>query len=177
MTYKILRFMLFMNCNMIDGIDGINYDQPACGGFTIRVNSGIVFEQFIEIVGSSVCMDIRISDIEIIYRHPNLTPSGLIRFMSFPIPNEQAMKTMFSIAMPIPNMVHLYVNVSRVGLDINLNSKPFGQLEDRTQVIIPDFELVASSVYDDEEMVANNEYMDFRTKIDDEFEEFDFDGR
>ncbi|KAA0066696.1 uncharacterized protein E5676_scaffold384G00230 [Cucumis melo var. makuwa] len=79
--------------------------------------------------------------------------------------------------MPIPNMVHLYVNVSRVGLDINLNSEPFCQLEDRTQVIIPDSELVASSVYDDEEMVANNEYMDFQTEIDDEFEEFDFDGR
>ncbi|KAA0060115.1 uncharacterized protein E5676_scaffold654G00440 [Cucumis melo var. makuwa] len=78
--------------------------------------------------------------------------------------------------MPISNMVHLYVNVSRVGLDINLNSEPFGQLEDRTQVIVPNFELVASSVYDDEEMVANNEYMDFRTERDDEFEEFDFDG-
>ncbi|KAA0034939.1 uncharacterized protein E5676_scaffold1199G00020 [Cucumis melo var. makuwa] len=73
-------------------------------------------------------------------------------------------------------MVHLYANVSRVGLDINLNSEPFGQLEDRTQVIVLDSELVASSVYDDEEMVVNNEYVDFRTKTDDEFEEFDFDG-
>uniref|UniRef100_A0A9I9E759 Uncharacterized protein n=1 Tax=Cucumis melo TaxID=3656 RepID=A0A9I9E759_CUCME len=136
----------------------------ACGGFTISVNSGIVFEQFIEIVGSSVGIDIRISDIEIIYGHQNLTPSRLIRFMPFPIPNGQAMKTMFSIVMPIPNMVHLYVNVSRVGLDINLNSEPFGQLEDRTQVIVSDSELVASSVHDDEEMVANNEYMDFKQK-------------
>uniref|UniRef100_A0A9I9EAK7 Uncharacterized protein n=1 Tax=Cucumis melo TaxID=3656 RepID=A0A9I9EAK7_CUCME len=95
MTDKILGFMFFMNGNMIDDIDGIDYDQPACGGFTISVNNGIVFEQFIEIVGSSVGIDIRISDIEIIYRHPNLTPSGLIRFMSFPIPNDQAKKTMF----------------------------------------------------------------------------------
>ena len=47
MADKILGFMLFMNGNMIDGIDGIDYDQPACGGFTISVNSGIVFEQFI----------------------------------------------------------------------------------------------------------------------------------
>ena len=127
-----MGFMLFVNGNMIDGSDGIDYDQPACGGFTISVNSGIVFEQFIEIVGSSVGIDIRISDIEIIYGHQNLTPSRLIRFMPFPIPNGQAMKTMFSIVMPIPNMVHLYVNVSRVGLDINLNSEPFSQLEDRT---------------------------------------------
>ncbi|KAA0064191.1 uncharacterized protein E6C27_scaffold548G001300 [Cucumis melo var. makuwa] len=79
--------------------------------------------------------------------------------------------------MPISNMVHLYVNVSIEGLNRNLNSEPFSQLEDRTQVIVPDFELVALSVYDDEEMVANNEYMDFRTETDDEFEEFDFDGR
>ncbi|KAA0040603.1 uncharacterized protein E5676_scaffold98G001070 [Cucumis melo var. makuwa] len=78
--------------------------------------------------------------------------------------------------MLIPNMVHLYVNVSRVGLDINLNSEPFGQLENRTQVIVPDSEIVVSSVYDDEEIVTNNEYMDFRTETDDEFEEFDFDG-
>ncbi|KAA0062731.1 uncharacterized protein E5676_scaffold523G00110 [Cucumis melo var. makuwa] len=78
--------------------------------------------------------------------------------------------------MSIPNMVHLYVNVSRVGLDINLNSEPFGQLEDRAQVIVPDTELVASLVYNDEEMVANNEYMDFRTETNDDFEEFDFDG-
>ncbi|KAA0051918.1 uncharacterized protein E5676_scaffold769G00520 [Cucumis melo var. makuwa] len=79
--------------------------------------------------------------------------------------------------MPIPNMVHLYVNVSRVGLAINLNSVPFDQLEDRTQVIVPDSELVASPLYDNEEMVANNEYRDFRTETNDEFEEFDFDGR
>uniref|UniRef100_A0A9I9EM88 Uncharacterized protein n=1 Tax=Cucumis melo TaxID=3656 RepID=A0A9I9EM88_CUCME len=130
---------------MIDGIDGINYDQPTCGGFTISVNSGIVFEQFIEIVGSLVGIDIRISHIEMIYRHPNLTPSRLIRFTSFSIPNEQAMKTMFSIAMPITNMVHLYVNVSRMGLAINLNSKPFDQFKDRTQVIIFESELVALS--------------------------------
>ena len=127
---KILGFRLFINDNMIDGLDRVDYDQPACGGFTISVNSGIIFEQFIEIVGSSIGIDIHINHLEIIYRHSNLTPSGLIRFVSFPIPNERAMKTIFSIAMSIPNMVHLYVNVSRVSLAINLNVEPFGQFKD-----------------------------------------------
>lgn len=46
------------------------------------------------------------------------------KFMSFSKPNEQTMKSMFSIAMPIPNMVHLYVNVNRMGLAINQNYEP-----------------------------------------------------
>lgn len=94
--------------------------------------------------------------------------------MSFSLPNEPAMKTVFSMAMSIPNMMHLYVNVSRMGLAINLNSKSFGQFEDQTQVIDSDSEPAALTVYDDEEMMANNEYRNFRTKTDDEF---DFDDR
>ena len=35
----------------------------------------------------------------------------------------------------------------------------------------------AQPVCDEEEMVANNEYRDFITETDDEFEEIDFDGR
>lgn len=43
--------MLFMKDNIIDGVDEVDYDQLACGGFTISVNNEIVFEQFTEIVG------------------------------------------------------------------------------------------------------------------------------
>ena len=57
-------------------------------------------------------------------------------------------------------MVHLYVNVSRVSLAINLNVEPFGQFKDWTHVIDPNFEPVALLVYDNEEMVAINEYKD-----------------
>ena len=59
--------------------------------------------------------------------------------MSFSIPNEQAMNLMFSIAMPLPNLVHLYVNMSRV----DLNAQSFSQFEDPVQCIDPDPESVA----------------------------------
>lgn len=40
---------------MIKDVDEVDYDQPTCGGFSLSVNNEIVFEQFIEIVGS-VCI-------------------------------------------------------------------------------------------------------------------------
>lgn len=43
-------------------------------------------------------------------------------FMSFPIAYEHVMNTIFSIVMPLPYIVHLYVNVSALELDINLNA-------------------------------------------------------
>ena len=89
--------------------------------------------------------------------------------MLFPISNEQAMNTMFSIALLFPNMVHLYVIVSRVNLGINLNVE--------TKYVDVDQESDAQLVFDEEEMIANNEYRDFKTKTDNEFEEMNFDGR
>ncbi|KAA0047088.1 uncharacterized protein E5676_scaffold1317G00370 [Cucumis melo var. makuwa] len=57
------------------------------------------------------------------------------------------MNIMFSIALPFPNMVHLYATV---------NAQP---------------------VCHEEEMVANNEYREFRTETNGEFKEMHFDGR
>ena len=64
----------------------------------------------------------------------------------------------------------------RVHLDRDLNAQLFSQFEDLNQYIDPDPESVAP-VCDDEDMVANNQYKDFRTEIDDEFKELDFDVR
>ena len=64
------------------------------------------------------------NQIEIIYRYSNLTSSGSIRFMSFPISNKQAMNIMFSNVLQSPNIVHLYVTLSRIDLGINLNTEP-----------------------------------------------------
>ncbi|TYK23115.1 GATA zinc finger domain-containing protein 10-like isoform X2 [Cucumis melo var. makuwa] len=82
------------------------------------------------------------------------------------------MNTMFSIALPFPNMVHLYVTVSMVDLAINLNVEP-KYVEEYVDV---DQESDAPPVCHEEEMVATNEYTEFRTETDDEFEEMDFDG-
>ena len=120
MTNKYVSFLLFTNGHMIDGGDVVDYDQPPCGNFSMNLNSWIVFEQFLQMVRLSLTIDMSSSNIEIIYRHPNLTSSGSVRFMSIPISNEQAMNTMFSIAQLFSNMVHLYVTVSRVDLGINL---------------------------------------------------------
>ncbi|TYJ98387.1 hypothetical protein E5676_scaffold232G001340 [Cucumis melo var. makuwa] len=103
-------------------------------------------------VGLSVGVDMSSSQIEIIYRHPNLTTSGTVRFMPFPISNEQKMNTMFSIALPFPNMVHLYVTVSMVDLAINLNVEPT-YVEEYVDV---DPESDAPPVCHEEEMVATN---------------------
>ncbi|KAA0047926.1 mediator of RNA polymerase II transcription subunit 12-like isoform X1 [Cucumis melo var. makuwa] len=82
------------------------------------------------------------------------------------------MNTMFSIALPFPNMVHLYVTMSMVDLTINLNAEP-KYVEEYVDV---DLELDAPPVCHEEEMVATNEYTEFRTETDDEFEEIDFNG-
>ncbi|TYK20962.1 hypothetical protein E5676_scaffold1293G00170 [Cucumis melo var. makuwa] len=119
-------------------------------------------------VGLSLGVDMSLNQIEIIYRHPNLSSSGSVRFMSFPISNEQAMNTMFSIDLPFRNMVHLYMTVSRVGLGINLNVE-----SEYVEHIHVDPESVAQPVCGEEEIVANNEYKDFRIETDDEFEEMD----
>lgn len=50
------KILLLMNNNMINDVDEVDYDQPTCGGFSLSVNNEIVLEQFIEIVGSSVCI-------------------------------------------------------------------------------------------------------------------------
>lgn len=89
--------MLFINGHMIDGVDGVKYDQPAYGGFSINVNNGLIFEQFIEMIGMSLGVNMRANQLEI-YKHPNLTPLRSLKYMSFPIPNKQAMNLMFSIA-------------------------------------------------------------------------------
>ncbi|KAA0034014.1 uncharacterized protein E6C27_scaffold400G00820 [Cucumis melo var. makuwa] len=123
-------------------------------------------------VGLSLGVDMSSSQIEIIYRHPNLTASGTVRFIPFPISNEQEMNTMFSIALPFPNMVHLYVTVSMVDTAINLNVEP-RYVEEYVDV---EPESDAPPVCHEEEMVATNEYTEFRTETDDEFEEMDFDG-
>ncbi|KAA0039602.1 hypothetical protein E5676_scaffold775G00270 [Cucumis melo var. makuwa] len=119
-------------------------------------------------VGLSLGVDMGSSQIEIIYRHPNLTASETVRFMSFPISNEQEMNTMFSIALSFPNMVHLYVTVSMVDLAINLNVEP--------KYVDVDLESDAPLVCHEKEMVATNEYTEFRTETDDEFKEIDFNG-
>ena len=117
----------------------------------------------------SLTIDMSSSNIEIIYRHPNLTSSGSVRFMSIPISNEQAMNIMFSMAQPFPNMMHLYMTVNMVDLGINLNVE--------IEYVDVDVESDAQPMCDEEEMVANIEYRDFRTETDDEFQEMDFDGR
>ncbi|KAA0037868.1 hypothetical protein E5676_scaffold487G00290 [Cucumis melo var. makuwa] len=115
-------------------------------------------------VGLSLGVDMNSSQIEIIYRHPNLTASGTVRFMSFPISNEQEMNTMFSIALPFPNMVHLYVTVSMIDSAINLNVEP-KYVEEYVDV---DPKSDAPPVCHEEEMVATNEYTEFRTETDDD---------
>ena len=42
MTDKYVSFMLFTNVHMINGDNGVDYDQPPCGNFIINVKSGIV---------------------------------------------------------------------------------------------------------------------------------------
>jgi len=84
MADKCLGFMLFTNGHMIDGVDGVEYDQPACGGFSINVNSGLVFEQFVEMIGLSLGVDMRSNHLEIINKHPNLTPFRICKVYVIP---------------------------------------------------------------------------------------------
>lgn len=81
MADKCLGFMLFTNGHMIDGVHGVEYDQSACESFSINVNSGLVFKQFVEMIGLSLGVDMRSNHLEIIYRHPNLTPLGSVKYV------------------------------------------------------------------------------------------------
>ena len=45
MADECLGFILFTNDHMIDNVDGVEYDQPACGGFSINVNNELVFNR------------------------------------------------------------------------------------------------------------------------------------
>ena len=47
MTNKYVPFMSITNSHMFDGVHEVDYDQPPCGNFSINVNSGIIFEQFL----------------------------------------------------------------------------------------------------------------------------------
>lgn len=91
--------------------------------------------------------------------------------MSFSIPDEQAMKIMFSIATLISNIGHLYVNMNRMMLGINLNFEPFSQFEDQTQFINDDSKQFATPLYDDEEIIASNSYKGLQTETNNEIEE------
>ena len=57
MTDKYVSFMLFTNCHIIDGVYGVDFDQPLCRNFSLNVNTRIVFEQFLRIVGFSFGVD------------------------------------------------------------------------------------------------------------------------
>ena len=178
-----MGFVLFTNGNIISGINGVDYDQPA-SGFTINVNNGLVFDQFIEMIGMSLHVDVRAHQLEVLYRHPNILPSGSVKYMSISIHDEQAMQLMFAITMPIPNLVHLYVNVKEKRLSVDLNER----VEPSTcnQYVDPEAESVAPATFEDcddqepghdgEDMVVDNRYRDFRTDTDDEFEELNFDN-
>ena len=89
-----------------------------------------MFEQFIKMIGITLGVDTREKELEIVYRHPKLTPLGSVKFMPIVIPNDQAMKLMFSIGMSVPNLVYLYITLRNLDENVHNTRETLSQCVD-----------------------------------------------